>query len=156
MNDIESPTVKINRLAAAVASVISEASEKKLASNEMRIEIDTGDTEGSTQVYSGLTNKGIYGSQYAIYFSGPLSFVDLIRYDRKFKTVDQKEKAIAKLETTGLDIDGDEYDAEEQAYLPGSLKISKKGEYKIYDFKIKSKFAKASVLKKIKVSYSQH
>ena len=147
MSIIESPTVKINRLAETVASVISEVSplteaEKPLAKNQMKIEIDTDDTEGFTQIYSGLDNDAdIYGSQDVIYSSGPLSFVDIIRHDIKFKTVDQKETAIAKLK-------------KEQAYVPGSLKITKKGTYKIYNFKIKDKFVEPSLLKNIKVSYN--
>lgn len=145
---------KLKSLCEAVQAV-TEA-EKPLAKDEMSIEIDTEDTGGFTQIYSGLNkNKDIYGGQDVIYFSGPLTFIDIIRnyYYTKFKTVDQKETAIIKLETEGLTIEGDKYDAEEQAYVPGSLKITKKGKYKVYDFKIKSKFANTALLKNIKVDY---
>jgi hypothetical protein len=146
MNILENDIVKINRLAGAAASVISGVSPlteavKPLAKNEMRIEIDTDDTLGFTQIYSGLNkNKDIYGSQNVIYSSGPLSFIDIIRDDFKFKKDDKKEQAIAKLK-------------KEQAYVPGSLKISERGKYKVYDFKIKDTFLEPSLLNNIKVSY---
>ncbi len=147
MNILENDIVKINRLAEAAASVIFEVSPlteevKPLAKNQMRIELDMDDTEGFTQIYSGLDNDAdIYGSQRVIYSSGPLSFIDIIRDDFKFKTDDKKEQAIVKLK-------------KEQAYVPGSLKITRKGTYKIYNFKIKDKFLEPSLLKNIKISYS--
>jgi hypothetical protein len=114
---------------------------KNLAKDEMSLEIDTDDTEGFTQIFSALNkNKDIYGLQDAIYFSGPLSFIEIIRDDIKFKTDDKKEQAIAKLR-------------KEQAYVPGSLKISERGKYKVYDFKIKDTFLEPSLLNNIKVSY---
>jgi len=146
MNILENTTDKLNRLAEAVASVISKAhplteKSKNLAKDEMSLEIDTDDTEGFTQIFSALNkNKDIYGLQDAIYFSGPLSFIEIIRDDIKFKTDDKKEQAIAKLR-------------KEQAYVPGSLKISERGKYKVYDFKIKDTFLEPSLLNNIKVSY---
>ena len=151
MNILENDIVKINRLAEAAASVISEAPEKKLASNEMRIDIDWNSEY--TEISSGLNKSKIFqdlGDMVSFY--GPLSFINVIRNVTTFKSIAQKEKAIAQLETKGLDIDGDEYEAEEQAYLPKSLSIKKEGDYTVYRFKIKPNFTKTSVLKNIDIT----
>ena len=61
------------------------------------------------------------------------------------------EKAIAKLEKEGLTNDdgGEEVKAEEQAYVPKSLKIKKDGGFTVYTFKLKPKFTKNVVMKNI-------
>lgn len=141
----------IHKLAEVVSSVLAEEAGPRLASNEMRIEIDWNSEY--TVISSGLKKSNIFediGDM--VSFDGPLSFIDVVRNVTKYKSVAQKEKAIARLETKGLDIDGDLYEAEEQAYLPNSLSIKKEGDYTVYSFKLKPKFAKTSVLKNIRIA----
>ena len=79
---------------------------------------------------------------------GPMGFIAKVLFSEEYTKVDQMEKAIAKLEKEGLtNDDGDEeVEAEEQAYVPKSLKIKQDGSFKIYSFKLKPKFSKKVVL----------
>lgn len=142
---------KIKSLSEAVQNV-TEAS-KGLAANEMSVSFD--DRDGFVFIETGLLSQKepgniFYGFPDEVSSDGPLSFVKGVIMDPlNFKTVEKMEKAIAKLEKEGLEIDGNEWDAEEQAYLPKSMKIKQVGDSKVFLFKLKPKFANKKVLKYI-------
>jgi len=156
MNILENDIVKINRLAEAAASVISEApvpteAEKPLAKDEMRLEVDD---RGRGSLDSGLFPQKEKGNVFNdIMSDGPMAFLQSVILSSDYKKVDQMEKAIAKLEKEGLTNDdgGEEVEAEEQAYVPKSLKMKQEGNYKVYTFKIKSKFANKKIVDSIYV-----
>jgi len=154
MNILENDIVKINRLAEAAASVISEApvlteAEKPLAKDEMRLEVDD---RGRGSLDSGLFPQKGKGNVFNdIMSDGPMAFLQSVILSSDYRKVDQMEKAIAKLEKEGLynEYTDEKIDAEEQAYVPKSLKIKKDGGFTVYTFKLKPKFTKNVVMKNI-------
>lgn len=144
---------KLKRLSEAVQAV-TEAS-KPLAKDEMRLSFDDRDGLGFLDYGSFLPyidrKKGgnvFDGKVNSIMSDGPMAFLQSVILSSDYRKVDQMEKAIAKLEKEGLTNDdgGEEVKAEEQAYVPKSLKMKQGGDYKVYTFKIKSKFANKKIL----------
>jgi hypothetical protein len=143
---------KLKSLSEAIQTV-TEAS-KPLAKDEMRLEVD--DRDGFGFLDSGLFSQKGKGNVFDgkvndIMSDGPMAFLQSVILSSDYTKVDKMEKAIAQLEKEGLTNDdgGEEVEAEEQAYVPKSLKMKQEGDYKVYTFKIKSKFANKKILDSI-------
>jgi hypothetical protein len=134
---------KLKSLSEAVQTVTEAPS-----SNEMSISVE--DDSGWAEFnYAGKTVIESHAND--IMSDGPMAFLQSVILSSDYTKVDKMEKAIAKLEKEGLTNDdgGEEVKAEEQAYVPKSLKIKKDGGFTVYTFKLKPKFTKNVVMKNI-------
>jgi len=134
---------KLKSLSEAVQAVTEAPT-----SNEMSISVDDDSTwaefnyAGKTVIESNANDVESYG---------PMAFIANVLFSPEYTKVDKMEKAIAKLEKEGLynEYSDEKIDAEEQAYVPKSLKIKKDGGFTVYTFKLKPKFTKNVVMKNI-------